>query len=324
MYRPPRRWWIVATGAALLVWLACGFYFVRPDERGVVRWLGRVHEAGRRIGPGVHYALPWPFTRVDRPRTTEVRRLYVGLAPAQREAIVRGDVQAISSSPASDMLTGDVNILKITLVVQYQVNDPAAYLFGAQGPDRLVAGTVQSVLVEQLAQLPVDQALTAAKAALELVIAQHAQQRIDRYGLGIRLLATSLESLEPPRAVLAAFQDVASAKKDGERAVDRAVAEASRTLARARGDAARLIATAESDAQARVSRARGDTARFLAVLGEYRLDPELFRQRRLLETLELLLPRWRTYVVDDPPGRPTTRLRLLEPPRSAPAAEAAP
>ena len=46
------------------------------------------------------------------------------------------------ASPASDVFTGDVNILKVTMAVLYQVADPVAYLTGTEDPDALVRVTV--------------------------------------------------------------------------------------------------------------------------------------------------------------------------------------
>jgi len=307
-----RRWMILAGLILLIAYFASGIYFVQPDERGVVRWLGRVPEAYRSVPPGLHYALPWPFCRVDRPKTTEVRRVYVGLRLDQREAIAQGDIEALMASPASDMLTGDVNILKVTMVVQYQVSDPARYLFGAERPDQLVRDTVQAVLIDTLAGLPVDRALTAAKAKLQMDTQAGAQRLLDSYGCGVRLAATNLESIDPPRAIIAAFQDVVSAKKDGERKVDDAVAMVNRILPEARGQAAAIHEQAEGYRQTRTSQARGEAARFVSVLAEYRKAPEVFRQRLVLQTLESVLPKVRIYVLDHKSGDPPTKVRIVE------------
>lgn len=84
-------------------------------------------------------------------------------------------------------------------------------------------------------RVPVDEALTVAKAKLQLETLTRAQQLLDRYGCGVRLVAANLESIEPPWAIIPVFQDVVSAKKDGEKAVDFAVTESNRILPRAPG-----------------------------------------------------------------------------------------
>jgi membrane protease subunit HflK len=300
----------------LVAYAASGFYFVQPDERGVVRWFGRVPHGQLRppygVGPGLHYALPWPLCRVDRPKTTEVRQVYVGMPPALREAIAQGDTAAMRASPASDVFTADVNILKVTMVVHYQVRNPVAYLLATEQADELVRLTVQSVLVEELAKLPVDRALTDAKAKLENDAHARSQTLLDRYGCGVQLVAVSLESIEPPRAIDSAFKDVVSAKKDGEKVIDRAIAEANRILPRARGDAAEILEQAQAYYQSRVKRAQAEAESFLNLLAEYRLAPEVTRDRLRLQTFEKVLANVRKVIVDDKPGEMPTRIRIVD------------
>jgi len=283
----------------------------------VVRWFGRIPESQRRppygVGPGLHYALPWPCCRVDCPKTTTVRRLFVGMPSELREAIARGEAWAMRASPASDVFSGDVNILKVTMAVQYRVEDPVAYLCAAEDPAGLVRAAVQAVLIDELAALPVDEALTSAKARLELTTQQRAQRLLrETYRCGVELVGCNLESLEPPQAIISAFKEVVSAKKDGERAIDEAVADANRILSRARGKAARMLSEARAYYQQRVSRAAGEAQRFLDLLAEYRRAPELYRDRVWLQTLERVLARSRVVIVDNRPGEKPTRLLIVD------------
>ncbi len=310
--RAHHKWMFIAAPAIVAAYFASGIYVVEPDERAVVRVLGHAPETHRRIPPGINYALPWPFCKVDCPKTTEVRRVYVGLTPEQRAAIETEGLEAIEAGLPSDLLTGDVNILKATVVAQYQVSDPARYLFGVADPDRLVKNTVQAVLIEALAGLPVDEALTTAKTAIQLEVLTKSQTRLNEYDSGVRLVATHLEAIDPPKAIIAVFQDVVGAKKDGERAIERAYAERNRILSRARGEAAQIHEEALGYEQSRLSRARGEAGRFLSVLPEYLKSPAVYEKRRLLQTFETVLPKFHTYILDSDHGQGTTRVRIID------------
>jgi membrane protease subunit HflK len=305
----------LAVALALVAYLLSGFYFVEPDEQAVVRWFGRI-PAGQQIGPGLRYAPPWPVCRVDTPKTTETRRVYVGLLPEQREAIARRDLGAIRDTTATDILTGDSNILKITLVVQYRLADPAAYLTRTSAPDRLVRSAVQAVLVEHVGSLPVDKALTTAKAGVQNEVIESAQRLLDAYGAGVRLAGAQLETIEPPRAVADAFKDVVSAKKDGERMVERARTDADSIRARARGEGERQLREAEGYGLAKVSRAQGEADRFCSLLAEYQRAADVTRDRLWLEAFDRILPRVRLYVLDDPGDGSPSRIRILGRPAS--------
>ncbi len=311
---PKPRWRITRVRVALLLllaYVASGFYSVQPNERGVVQWLGWIPDSQGKMASGIHYALPWPFCRVDKPRTTEVRRVYVGFQPEDREGVAMGDLVAMAASSASDMLTGDVNILKITMVVQYQVTDPAAYLFATEDPDQVVRVTVQAVLIDELAALSVDRALTIAKSQLQDQVLSRSQSQLDAYGCGVNLVGATLESIEPPRAIIDAFKDVVSAKKDGEKMIDQAVSLSSTVTSQARGEAATFRQAAEAYRVAGVSRARGEADRFVSLLAEYRKAPQVTRDRLRLETFARVLPQVKTYLLDNKEGGKPANIRII-------------
>src|SRR5206468_10822795 len=73
-----RQYWIgLLALVALGTYFATGFYVVNADEHGVVRRFGAI---AARVGPGMHYRLPWPVDRVDVLKTTSVMKVGVGFA----------------------------------------------------------------------------------------------------------------------------------------------------------------------------------------------------------------------------------------------------
>ena len=219
--RPWRRLGVVLLlAAAALVWLLSGFYTVGTDELGVVTRFGRL--CGERTrAAGLHYTLPWPIDRVYTPRTTEVRLIEVGFTTLGQKS---------SERRRSDVLTGDENILKIMMVVQYKISDAVGYLFNAEDPHWLVERTVESVMNRQVASLKVDDVLTTAKGAIQVEAIASAQELLDAYGAGIVLLGGNLQAVDPPVPVMEAFKEVASAKKDRDRLIDEAHEYCSRVL----------------------------------------------------------------------------------------------
>ena len=102
-------WILIGIGILFGAYLASGFYVVAADERAVVRRFGAV---AAQLGPGMHYALPWPVDRVDVVKTTSVMKVGVGFAPTAGE----------SEAPSGmELLTGDTNILNTALVRRHDV-----------------------------------------------------------------------------------------------------------------------------------------------------------------------------------------------------------
>src|SRR3989449_6264229 len=91
---------------ALAGYLLTGIFTVAADEQAVIRRFGRV---AARLGPGIHYRLPWPIDRVDVVKTTSV--LKTGVCFDLLEGDARG--------AGVEILTGDTNIIRVTMTLQY-------------------------------------------------------------------------------------------------------------------------------------------------------------------------------------------------------------
>src|SRR2546429_10005467 len=100
---------------AVAGYLLAGVFPVAADEQAVIRRFGRV---AARLGPGIHYRLPWPVDRVDVIKTTAVMKTGVGFELPVGEARVAG----------VEILTGDTNIVSVAMTLQYVIGNPAAFL----------------------------------------------------------------------------------------------------------------------------------------------------------------------------------------------------
>src|SRR5438094_6622134 len=96
---------------AVAGYLLAGVFTVGADEQAVVRRFGRV---AARLGPGIHYRLPWPVDRADVVKTTAVMKTGVGFD------LETGDALAVGM----EIVTGDTNILNVAIAVQYVIGNP--------------------------------------------------------------------------------------------------------------------------------------------------------------------------------------------------------
>src|SRR5919206_4653853 len=99
--------------AAALLWLATGFYTVRPNEVGINMIFGRYTGT---TGEGLRYNLPYPIGRVLKPNVTEQQRIEVGYRSTGGQARSRDILEE------SLMLTADENIIDIDFDAVWQVN----------------------------------------------------------------------------------------------------------------------------------------------------------------------------------------------------------
>ena len=296
------RNWICLLGLIVLVaYFVSGFYVVNADEHAVVRRFGAIEA---RVGPGMHYRMPWPVDRVDVLKTTSVMKIGVGFELRDNET---------ESLKGVELLTGDTNILNVALVVQYVIRNPADYLFQVDEPQTLVGTLAESVLTETVVGMPIDEVLTTGRLAIQGRVKLKTQEVLDRYQSGVQISSVNIMNITLDPTVAQAFQDVADAMADREKTQNEARAYANDQIPRARGEASRTVSEAQNYKQQRIAEAVGNTTRFQALLQEYRKAPDVTRSRIYLDSMEKILPKVKLYVIDSQGGRVPINLRLTAP-----------
>ncbi len=262
-------------GIALLVWLASGIYIVDEAERGIVLRLGRYTET---VGPGPHWHIPYPIEQVFKVNVKRVDEV----------------------KHRAQMLTKDVNLVQMTVSVQYKVIDPRAYLFSVRDPEYTLQEVTESALREVVGTKTLDEILS--KAGGRDVVVQEMEKNVqallESYNTGLQVVKVNMESPQPPQAVQAAFQDAIKAEEDEDRYKKQAEAYERDIIPKAEGEAQRIVQEAEGYKQMVIDNARGETSQFLQTLKAYREAPEISRRRLYLETMEAVLSSVSKVVID--------------------------
>ena len=290
--------WILALLiAAVAGYALTGVFTVAADEQAVIRRFGRVTA---RVGPGIHYHLPWPVDRADVLKTTAVMKTGVGFE------LPEGEARAIGV----EVLTGDTNIIRVAMVLQYVIANPAAFLFEIETPSDLVGSVAESVLTETVLGMQVDEVLTTGRLAIQERVRTRTQAVLDRYRSGIQIVSASMMGVSFDAAVAQAFQDVVNAAADRENKINQGRSYANDLLPKARGEARSMVLAAQSKKEQLVAEAQGDTSRFLQLLAEYEKATDVTRTRLYLEAMEKILPKVKKYVIDSERGQKPINLRL--------------
>lgn len=286
-------------GIAIVVWLLLGLYSVGPDEVGVVQRFG---EYNRLVGSGLNYHFPYPIETVKTPKVTEVKRIEIGF-----RTIGKNQYRTIEQE--SLMLTGDENIVDAELIVQYKIKDPIDYLFNFIGPELTLREASEASLRTVVGRHNIDQALTSGKLMIQEETKELLQITLDKYETGVIVVAVQLQDVSPPKQVIDAFKDVASAKEDKNRMINEAEGYRNDVIPKARGQAQAMIREAEGFRESRIKRAEGDVAKFKAIVKEYNKAKDVTKERLYLEAMEEILPGIDKYIV--PNGKDGNLLNLL-------------
>lgn len=258
------------------IWVASGFYLVDQAERGVVLRLGKYHET---VTPGLHWNPPI-IDSVTKVNVTRIR----------------------SFNQRATMLTRDENIVQVSISVQYVVSNPKDYLLNVRGPERSLEYALDSSLRHEVGTTDLIQILTEGREILAQGVNQRLQDFMDFYGVGLTLETINIESTSAPDEVQSAFDDVIRAREDRERSINQARTYENSVLPEAEGRAARIREEAQAYREAVKARAEGEANRFLALLKEYRLAPEVTRERLYIGAMQEMLTNTSKVLVDTEEG----------------------
>jgi len=287
---------IVAAFVAATGVFGC-FYTVPADSVGVVQRFGRAIGVAE---PGLRFKLPLGIDRVTILPVKRQLKMEFGFASS---GATNPDQASAERTQESEMLTGDLNAAHVEWVVQYEIDDPIAYLFHAREPGPTLRDLSESVMREVVGDRTVDELLTVGRQGVEVEAIAKLQELAGDLDLGLRVQQVQLKDVLPPTAVRRSFDEVNRAQQEREEMINQANGDYNRVVPRASGEAEQRISSAEGYAIRRVAEAEGDADRFRRLLAEYEKAPDVTRQRLYLETLADVLPRLGGKVILDADAR---------------------
>lgn len=292
----PGRILAIVLAVFVVLWLASGFYFIQPNEHGVVLTFGEYTRTDEQ--PGLKYRFPSPFQSVEIVNVTNERRIEVGFR-SMGSRNVQTQNAAIQSLPEESlMLTGDENIIDINFVVLWRIGDARNYLFRIRNPEDTIKIVAESAMREIIGRTDIQPALTEARSQIQSDTKALMQKILNEYESGVHVNNVQLQKVDPPIKVVDAFNEVQRARQEKEQLRNRAEAYRNDILPRARGEAEKLRQQAEAYKQEVINRADGDASRFTSVYEEYKKAKDVTSERIYLETMEDILKNTKNIIMD--------------------------
>ena len=216
----------------------------------------------RTLQPGIGFSWPAPIGRVQKVDVQAIRTLTI----------------PENSGTENLILTGDQNVIDLSYSVRWNVKSPERFLFQIDDPLLTIREVAESAMRAAVARVTLEDAIGAGRSDVEQRVEQTMQQILDAYGSGIRIQGVAITQSSPPEAVNDAFLQVSAAQQRAQSYMNSARAYALQITAKAQGEA----------------------AAFEKVYSEYRLAPEVTRRRMYYETMEDILARVDTTIVEAP------------------------
>ncbi|WP_392566320.1 FtsH protease activity modulator HflK [Utexia brackfieldae] len=257
-----------------VIWAASGFYTISQSQHGVVTRLGKVQT--QLVDPGLN----WSPTFIDK--------------------VYRVDTQGTRSLNVKGfMITAGENLMFVEMNVQYRVSNPIKYLFNVTNVDDSLSQAADSALRTEIGMSKMDDIITKGRTLLEFKTKESLIDIIKNYDMGISIVDLNFQSVRPPKNVQDAFNDAIQAREDRERLVNEARAERAQREPQAEGQALRIVADANAYKLKVELEAQGEVARFELLLPEYRLAPELTRERLYINMMEHVLSNTNKVLISD-------------------------
>ncbi|CAD83604.1 HflK protein [Candidatus Blochmanniella floridana] len=256
----------------IIVWACSGLYTIKEAERGVILRFGQYHCL-------VHPGLNWKPTFVD--------------------VVIPVNVKSVRELAASGMmLTSDENVIRVEMNVQYRVTDPKNYLFNVTNADDSLRQATDSALRGVIGKYNMDRILTEGRTVVRSDTRRILEKTIQPYNMGISLLDVNFQTARPPEEVKAAFDDAIAARENEQQYIREAEAYANEIQPKANGKAQRILEEGRAYKARTILEARGEVQRFLKVLPEYRVAPEITRERLYINSMERIFSNTRKIFID--------------------------
>ena len=239
--------WLLLT-AFILYSMALVFYKVNIGQQAFVQRFGAVVRA--QISAGLHVKWPWHVEKATLKNIEKVRHFYIPerVAGQQRAAKLQ-------------LITGDENLIEISMMLQYKIEDLVKYIFAAEEPDRLYSHIAQATLFRFVSSMTMDQILAKEKKELQEIILLQLQKQKAFSLLGISMLSVNIEQVDPPAETQAAFKDVINAQQEMVNIQYQAMRKTTQIIAKAKGQARNITDLATAKAESRVHNAKAATKR---------------------------------------------------------------
>ncbi|MET3105685.1 membrane protease subunit HflK [Oxalobacteraceae bacterium GrIS 2.11] len=280
--------WIIVV-ILVFLWLVSGSFVVQEGQTGVVMTFGKY---SHDTPSGFNWRLPYPIQSHEIVNVSTVRTVEVGY---------QGNVKNKQPKEAL-MLTDDENIIDIQFAVQYKLKSASDWIFKNREQESTVKQVAETAIREVVGRNKMDFVLYEGREKVALDVGQLMQKLLDLYQTGVQVTNVTMQGVQPPEQVQAAFDDAVKAGQDRERQKNEGQAYANDVIPKARGAAARLQEQSQAYQAQVIANAEGNASRFKQVLDEYQKAPAVTRDRMYLDTMQQIFMSTTKMMVDTKSG----------------------
>jgi len=297
------RWLVLAQFGILL--LSTCFVFIEAGQQGLLERFGKPVEGRALINPGFHLKYPWPMDRVYRYTNEAIQTFYIGFEGGGKEehentvlwtvAHYKDEFNLLVASrePAGAATTNNptakkippVNLLSVSIPVQYQITNLSAWAYNHQDAAALLEEIGTREVVRYLVSVDLHEMMSSGRFKAGEDLRERIQAGANERELGAQILFVGLQDAHPPVKVAASYEAVIGAQQKRLASRLQAEAFAVHTNALASADAVKRRNEAAADRKRLEAGALARAALFENQLPAYRASPAVYMNRAYLQAL---------------------------------------
>lgn len=278
------------------VFLGSGIFTVNPNEVALVLRFGKPVGTGQDqiLEQGLHWSFPYPIDEIVRipigeSRTVNATNCWYQVTP-DMEISGALPMERPSLQPGVDgyALTADGNIIHARATAKYRIADPLQYSFSFLDVTNILENALNNAILHAASRQTAEAALYKNQPGFRDAVRLRFLQTIEKANLGVELEPIEVQTF-PPMFVRAAFNQVLEAEQVLSQTRNKAEGEALEITQRAVGEAQAVISDGITRSNMLVQSVRADVQVFNDQYSHYQRNPDLFKERLLVETMGKVL-----------------------------------
>jgi membrane protease subunit HflK len=279
--------------------------FIDAGEQGLRERFGK--PTGAILQPGIAFKLPRPVDQIQRYPVSEVQSFNVGFVADEKlerertilwtrshykeefNLLVASREQNIATNATESEQIVPVNLLTVSIPVQFLIKDIRSWSYGHSEPQLLLERLANREVVRYMASVDIETIMSHGRQQAARDLKANIQTAADAAKLGTEIVFVGLQDIHPPIGtkelkVAEAYEKVIGAEQEKESRILEADAYVLETVPLAKSAAAKTINDSKGVSAQKVAEASGRAAQFSSQLLAYQAAPKVFTTRNHLET----------------------------------------
>ena len=334
----------------LVLFFSSSFVVINANEKATLERFGSLKGI---IEPGFHLKLPWPIDKIYRFKTDEVHSFTLGILDDNYEQneeekkitrvllwtqphnhgsaenldknmnmIVASDVDIAGS----DSKTPSVNLLTVSIPVQYRISNLTNWIEQTDNTGKLLQGLAMREVTQFLIGADIDNLMGAGYTDAQISLQKKIQTQANAHNLGAEILFVGLQHIHPPvgqnenskesGGVAENYEKVIVAQLNAETNRLGAILYSAGKVPQAQASAAEFVSKAKIDSTNKVAIAQAEAKRFANQITAFEGARSVYTTRMKLESFQAATKGSRKYILSDPANRDVINLELQDQLRS--------